>query len=178
MRQKKPILVIYQGSKDQCLKSTSFPSIILVRPGKESKDMMFITGTCGHARRFMGTWQQKELENRYEVLRLFGPCLKARLAITSLAFIFSHLAYLCFLTEEEDSDSGSEVDTKKTGRRHKLLRKKLTLSEGESENDKPAKSNKEVKRRGRRKGRRLPSQRPPWRLTHPLSKNNSRHVED
>ncbi|KAB5571087.1 hypothetical protein PHYPO_G00220900 [Pangasianodon hypophthalmus] len=53
--------------------------------------------------------------------------------------------------EEEDSDSGSEVDVKKAGRRHKLLRKKLTLSEGESDNEKPAKSNKEVKRRGRRK---------------------------
>ncbi|XP_027010347.2 transcriptional regulator ATRX isoform X1 [Tachysurus fulvidraco] len=53
--------------------------------------------------------------------------------------------------EEEDSDSGSEVDVKKAGRRHKLLRKKLTLSEGESDNDKPAKSNKEAKRRGRRK---------------------------
>ncbi|XP_053361404.1 transcriptional regulator ATRX isoform X2 [Clarias gariepinus] len=53
--------------------------------------------------------------------------------------------------EEEDSDSGSEVDGKKAGRRHKLLRKKLSLSEGESDNDKPAKSNKEVKRRGRLK---------------------------
>ncbi|XP_053486301.1 transcriptional regulator ATRX isoform X1 [Ictalurus furcatus] len=53
--------------------------------------------------------------------------------------------------EEEDSDSGSEVDVKKAGRRHKLLRKKLTLSEGESDNDKPSKSNKEAKRRGRRK---------------------------
>lgn len=59
--------------------------------------------------------------------------------------------------EEEDSDSGSEVDGKKAGRRHKLLRKKLSLSEGESDNDKPAKSNKEVKRRGRLKGQCLPS---------------------
>ncbi|TSL89850.1 Transcriptional regulator ATRX [Bagarius yarrelli] len=53
--------------------------------------------------------------------------------------------------EDSDSDSGSEVDVKKAGRRHKLLRKKLTLSEGESDTEKPAKSKKEVKRRGRRK---------------------------
>ncbi|KAI5624751.1 transcriptional regulator ATRX [Silurus asotus] len=52
--------------------------------------------------------------------------------------------------EEEDSDSGSDVDVKKAGRRHKLLRKKLTLSEADSD-DKPSKSNKEAKRKGRRK---------------------------
>ncbi|XP_060783490.1 transcriptional regulator ATRX isoform X2 [Neoarius graeffei] len=52
---------------------------------------------------------------------------------------------------EEEEDSGSEVDVKKAGRRHRLLRKKLTLSEGESDNDKPTKSSKEIKRRGRRK---------------------------
>uniref|UniRef100_A0A4W4F465 DNA helicase n=1 Tax=Electrophorus electricus TaxID=8005 RepID=A0A4W4F465_ELEEL len=66
------------------------------------------------------------------------------------------------LVEEEeeasDSDSGSDVDVKKAGRRHRLLRKKLTLSEGESDDDdKPAKSKKEVKRKGRRKGRHLPN---------------------
>uniref|UniRef100_A0A3B4CTK5 DNA helicase n=1 Tax=Pygocentrus nattereri TaxID=42514 RepID=A0A3B4CTK5_PYGNA len=54
--------------------------------------------------------------------------------------------------EEETSDSGSDVDVKKGGRRHSLLRKKLTLSEGESDDEKPAKSKKEVKRKGRRKG--------------------------
>ncbi|XP_017574290.1 transcriptional regulator ATRX isoform X1 [Pygocentrus nattereri] len=53
--------------------------------------------------------------------------------------------------EEETSDSGSDVDVKKGGRRHSLLRKKLTLSEGESDDEKPAKSKKEVKRKGRRK---------------------------
>ncbi|XP_072520399.1 transcriptional regulator ATRX isoform X2 [Salminus brasiliensis] len=53
--------------------------------------------------------------------------------------------------EEETSDSASDVDVKKGGRRHHLLRKKLTLSEGESDDEKPAKSKKEVKRKGRQK---------------------------
>ncbi|XP_066504540.1 transcriptional regulator ATRX isoform X2 [Hoplias malabaricus] len=53
--------------------------------------------------------------------------------------------------EEETSDSGSDVDVKKSGRRHNLLRKKLTLSEGESDDEKTAKTKKEVKKKVRRK---------------------------
>ncbi|KAK6297903.1 hypothetical protein J4Q44_G00309580 [Coregonus suidteri] len=53
--------------------------------------------------------------------------------------------------EDDDGDSGSDVDMKKGGgRRHRLLRHKLTLSEGESgeEKEKPAskKKKKETKR--------------------------------
>uniref|UniRef100_A0AAR2IZI0 DNA helicase n=1 Tax=Pygocentrus nattereri TaxID=42514 RepID=A0AAR2IZI0_PYGNA len=62
------------------------------------------------------------------------------------------LSFVLTEEEEETSDSGSDVDVKKGGRRHSLLRKKLTLSEGESDDEKPAKSKKEVKRKGRRKG--------------------------
>uniref|UniRef100_A0A7N8YDY0 DNA helicase n=1 Tax=Mastacembelus armatus TaxID=205130 RepID=A0A7N8YDY0_9TELE len=38
--------------------------------------------------------------------------------------------------EEEEQDSGSDVEVKKRGRRHKLLRHKLSLSEGESGEEK------------------------------------------
>uniref|UniRef100_A0A8B9LG50 DNA helicase n=1 Tax=Astyanax mexicanus TaxID=7994 RepID=A0A8B9LG50_ASTMX len=54
--------------------------------------------------------------------------------------------------EEETSDSASDADVKKNGRRHRLLRKKLSLSEGESDEEKPAKAKKEGKRKGRQKG--------------------------
>lgn len=54
--------------------------------------------------------------------------------------------------EDETSDSGSDVDVKKGGRRHRLLRKKLTLSEGDSDDETPVKNKKETKKRGRRKG--------------------------
>ncbi|XP_059378160.1 transcriptional regulator ATRX-like [Carassius carassius] len=53
--------------------------------------------------------------------------------------------------EDETSDSGSDVDVKKGGRRHRLLRKKLTLSEGDSEDETTVKKKKETKKRGRRK---------------------------
>ncbi|KAI2657276.1 Transcriptional regulator ATRX [Labeo rohita] len=53
--------------------------------------------------------------------------------------------------EEETSDSGSDVDVKKGGRRHRLLSKKLTLSEGDSDDETPVKNKKEAKKRGRRK---------------------------
>uniref|UniRef100_A0A673C5N5 DNA helicase n=1 Tax=Sphaeramia orbicularis TaxID=375764 RepID=A0A673C5N5_9TELE len=53
--------------------------------------------------------------------------------------------------EEEDqgSDSGSEVEVKKASRRHKLLRHKLSLSEGESGEEKDTK--KEGKNKGTKK---------------------------
>lgn len=91
------------------------------------------------------------------ILKGFPPCIACPSALASCCEgLSSHLMRMCVVSlteeEEEDSDSGSEVDVKKAGRRHKLLRKKLTLSEGESDNDKPSKSNKEAKRRGRRKG--------------------------
>uniref|UniRef100_A0A673GV20 DNA helicase n=1 Tax=Sinocyclocheilus rhinocerous TaxID=307959 RepID=A0A673GV20_9TELE len=60
---------------------------------------------------------------------------------------------LMFPAEEEDetSDSGSDVDVKKGGRRHRLLSKKLTLSEGDSDDETPVKNKKETKKRGKRK---------------------------
>uniref|UniRef100_A0A673GVH8 DNA helicase n=1 Tax=Sinocyclocheilus rhinocerous TaxID=307959 RepID=A0A673GVH8_9TELE len=56
---------------------------------------------------------------------------------------------LMFPAEEEDetSDSGSDVDVKKGGRRHRLLSKKLTLSEGDSDDETPVKNKKETKKR-------------------------------
>ncbi|XP_028816103.1 transcriptional regulator ATRX isoform X2 [Denticeps clupeoides] len=49
--------------------------------------------------------------------------------------------------EDEASDSTSDVDVKKSGRRHSLLRHKLSLSEGESGEEKPAKAKKEKSKR-------------------------------
>uniref|UniRef100_A0A8C1TMI1 DNA helicase n=1 Tax=Cyprinus carpio TaxID=7962 RepID=A0A8C1TMI1_CYPCA len=54
--------------------------------------------------------------------------------------------------EDETSDSGSDVDVKKGGRRHRLLSKKLTLSEGDSDDETTVKNKKDTKKRGRRKG--------------------------
>lgn len=54
--------------------------------------------------------------------------------------------------DDETSDSGSDVDVKKGGRRHRLLRKKLTLSEGDSDDDTPVKNKRETKKRVRQKG--------------------------
>uniref|UniRef100_A0A8C7E687 DNA helicase n=1 Tax=Naja naja TaxID=35670 RepID=A0A8C7E687_NAJNA len=60
-----------------------------------------------------------------------------------------------FKNEEEESDSESDAEEAKKPRyRHRLLRHKLTMSDGESEEEKRGKSKeaKEVKRRNRRKG--------------------------
>lgn len=60
--------------------------------------------------------------------------------------------------EDDDAGvSGSDVDVKKSGRRHRLLRHKLSLSDGESGDKKPAskgkkKKKKESKRKTKRKG--------------------------
>uniref|UniRef100_A0A672FS24 DNA helicase n=1 Tax=Salarias fasciatus TaxID=181472 RepID=A0A672FS24_SALFA len=56
--------------------------------------------------------------------------------------------------EDEQQDSGSDVEVKKSGRRHKLLRHKLSLSEGESGDEKSStkKSKKEKKKSGRKVG--------------------------
>uniref|UniRef100_A0A7N6B818 DNA helicase n=1 Tax=Anabas testudineus TaxID=64144 RepID=A0A7N6B818_ANATE len=51
--------------------------------------------------------------------------------------------------EEQHEDSGSDVEVKKRGRRHKLLRHKLSLSEGESGEEKS--SGKEKSKGGRKK---------------------------
>uniref|UniRef100_A0A8C5HRM7 DNA helicase n=1 Tax=Gouania willdenowi TaxID=441366 RepID=A0A8C5HRM7_GOUWI len=54
-----------------------------------------------------------------------------------------------FLTD----DSGSDIDVKKSSRRHKLLRHKLSLSEGESGEEKTSKKNKKgEKKKAKRKG--------------------------
>uniref|UniRef100_A0A673C1S7 DNA helicase n=1 Tax=Sphaeramia orbicularis TaxID=375764 RepID=A0A673C1S7_9TELE len=57
--------------------------------------------------------------------------------------------------EEDQEDSGSEVEVKKASRRHKLLRHKLSLSEGESGEEKDTKKegkNKGTKKKTRQKG--------------------------
>uniref|UniRef100_A0A3Q2PFT7 DNA helicase n=1 Tax=Fundulus heteroclitus TaxID=8078 RepID=A0A3Q2PFT7_FUNHE len=51
--------------------------------------------------------------------------------------------------DEEEEDSESDVEVKKRGRRHKLLRHKLSLSEGESGDSKD--SGKESKKKGAKK---------------------------
>ncbi|KAJ8254892.1 hypothetical protein GJAV_G00198530 [Gymnothorax javanicus] len=57
-------------------------------------------------------------------------------------------------TSDSRSGSDSEDDVKKTPHRHKLLRHKLSVSEGESGNEKPAAKGKSgVKRKARRKVR-------------------------
>ncbi|XP_056138468.1 transcriptional regulator ATRX isoform X2 [Lampris incognitus] len=56
--------------------------------------------------------------------------------------------------EEESEDSGSDIEVKKGGRRHHLLRHKLSLSEGETGDEKPAskaEKSKATKKRARRK---------------------------
>lgn len=55
--------------------------------------------------------------------------------------------------DEDTEDSGSDVEVKKSGRRHKLLRHKLSLSEGESGEEKAAgKEKKKGKKKSGRKG--------------------------
>uniref|UniRef100_A0A674DVZ1 DNA helicase n=1 Tax=Salmo trutta TaxID=8032 RepID=A0A674DVZ1_SALTR len=59
--------------------------------------------------------------------------------------------------DDDDDEGGSDVDMKKSvGRRHRLLRHKLTLNEGESgeEKEKPASKGKKETKRTRRKGMR------------------------
>ncbi|XP_039975295.1 transcriptional regulator ATRX isoform X2 [Xiphias gladius] len=58
--------------------------------------------------------------------------------------------------DEDSEDSGSDVEVKKRGRRHKLLRHKLSLSEGESGEEKAA--SKEKSKGGKKKsGRKVES---------------------
>ncbi|XP_030594695.1 transcriptional regulator ATRX isoform X1 [Archocentrus centrarchus] len=58
--------------------------------------------------------------------------------------------------DEDTEDSGSDVEVKKSGRRHKLLRHKLSLSEGESGEEKAV--GKEKKKGGKKKsGRKVDS---------------------
>lgn len=59
------------------------------------------------------------------------------------------------LFEDEDSEnSSSDVEVKKRGRRHKLLRHKLSLSEGESGEEKAAikEKNKGSRKKSGQKG--------------------------
>lgn len=58
------------------------------------------------------------------------------------------------LLEDDSEDSGSDVEVKKRGRRHKLLRHKLSLSEGESgeENTSSKEKNKGDKKKSSRQG--------------------------
>lgn len=50
-----------------------------------------------------------------------------------------------FQDNEDSKDSGSDVEVKKSGRRHKLLRHKLSLSEAESGDEKAASKDKTTK---------------------------------
>lgn len=57
--------------------------------------------------------------------------------------------------EEDSEDSGSDVEVKKGGRRHHLLRHKLSLSDGESGEEKAAsnqKRNKGTKKKSEQEG--------------------------
>lgn len=65
------------------------------------------------------------------------------------------LSWLISFLEDDDEteDSGSDVDVKKHGRRHKLLRHKLSLSEGESGEEKASSKQKKAgKKKSSRKG--------------------------
>uniref|UniRef100_A0A669BGY6 DNA helicase n=1 Tax=Oreochromis niloticus TaxID=8128 RepID=A0A669BGY6_ORENI len=57
--------------------------------------------------------------------------------------------------DEDTEDSGSDVEVKKSGRRHKLLRHKLSLSEGESGEEKAV--GKEKKKGKKKSGRKVDS---------------------
>lgn len=64
-----------------------------------------------------------------------------------------HLKLFASLFEDEDSeDSSSDVEVKKRGRRHKLLSHKLSLSEGESGDEKAASKEKNKKKKSGQKG--------------------------
>lgn len=60
------------------------------------------------------------------------------------------------LTEDDDDsgDSSSDMEVKNRGRRHKLLRHKLSLSEGESGDEKAASKDKKKKGGKKKTGRR------------------------
>lgn len=59
-----------------------------------------------------------------------------------------HLKLVVSLFEDKDSeDSSSDVEVKKRGRRHKLLRHKLSLSEGESGEEQAASKEKKNKKK-------------------------------
>lgn len=70
-------------------------------------------------------------------------CLLLRI-ISNFNIIFASL-----LEEEDSLNSSSDVEVKKRGRRHKLLRHKLSMSEGESGEEKAA--SKEKKKGGKKK---------------------------
>ncbi|XP_071313243.1 transcriptional regulator ATRX [Trachinotus anak] len=59
--------------------------------------------------------------------------------------------------DEDSEDSGSDVEVKKRGRRHKLLRHKLSLSEGESGEEKASSKEKKSKGGKRKSGRKVDS---------------------
>uniref|UniRef100_A0A672FVA5 DNA helicase n=1 Tax=Salarias fasciatus TaxID=181472 RepID=A0A672FVA5_SALFA len=63
-----------------------------------------------------------------------------------------HFIAVSVSPDDDSQDSGSDVEVKKSGRRHKLLRHKLSLSEGESGDEKSStkKSKKEKKKSGRK----------------------------
>lgn len=60
-----------------------------------------------------------------------------------------NIIFASLLEEEDSENSSSDVEVKKRGRRHKLLRHKLSLSEGESGEEKAA--SKEKKKGGKKK---------------------------
>ncbi|XP_028271420.1 transcriptional regulator ATRX [Parambassis ranga] len=59
--------------------------------------------------------------------------------------------------EDSEEDSGSDVDVKKSGRRHKLLRHKLSLSEGESGEENANSKEKKTKGGKKKSGRKVES---------------------
>ncbi|XP_053180071.1 transcriptional regulator ATRX isoform X1 [Scomber japonicus] len=59
--------------------------------------------------------------------------------------------------DDDSDDSGSDVEVKKHGRRHKLLKHKLSLSEGESGDEKATSKDKKNKGGKKKSGRRVDS---------------------
>lgn len=72
----------------------------------------------------------------------------------------SHIVYFVklfvslFEDDDDSDDSGSDVEVKKHGRRHKLLKHKLSLSEGESGDEKATSKDKKNKGGKKKSGRR------------------------
>lgn len=81
--------------------------------------------------------------------RMKVPCMQQHV-VDLASFVVYLLKPFVFLVVDEDSESSSsDVDVKKGGRRHKLLRHKLSLSEDESGEEKAA--SKEKKKGGKKK---------------------------
>lgn len=82
------------------------------------------------------------------------PCVQGNLNRSSgTYFPLNNILFPRFLPEDEDSGgSSTDGDVKKRGKRHKLLRHKLSLSEDESGEEKTVKEKKKGGKKSRKKG--------------------------